>query len=184
MKMTCCAVCIVMISGCIPQPIYHSVKNENEKSNQKFFSFKTDTASRKTDYDGSGISKEGRDAMMSEIRSWMGTPYRLGMVEKGKGTDCSGFVGYVFRKTVNVDLPRETKAMFAAGESVAEKNLKFGDLVYFQSTYKGSQGPSHVGIYVGEKKMAHASTTVGVTISDLSETYYMKHFLGYRRIMK
>ncbi|MBL7959084.1 C40 family peptidase, partial [bacterium] len=101
--------------------------------------------------------------MMSEIKSWIGTPYRFGMVEKGKGTDCSGFVGSVFKKVLNVDLPRQSAEMYSAGESIGQEELKFGDLVFFQNTYKGAKGASHVGIWVGDGKFAHASTTVGVT---------------------
>lgn len=45
------------------------------------------------------LTKDKQDAMMAEIRSWIGTPYKFGMVEKSKGTDCSGFVGSVFKKS-------------------------------------------------------------------------------------
>jgi cell wall-associated NlpC family hydrolase len=122
--------------------------------------------------------------MMKEIKSWIGTPYRFGKVEKGKGTDCSGFVGAVFQKTFNMNLPRQSSDMYGSGESISKNELKFGDLVFFQNTYKGSKGASHVGIYIGKDKFAHASTTVGVTISELSEDYYAKHYLGCRRVIK
>jgi cell wall-associated NlpC family hydrolase len=190
------AVFMAVMSGCVPQPIYHAIKKDTESS-RPINATDTSAMAQKAFVDSSrgsrggvglplavGVSKEQQDAMMQEIKSWMGTPYRFGKVEKGKGTDCSGFVGAVFKKVLNLDLPRESGAMYAAGEPVAEKDLKFGDLVFFQNTYKGAQGASHVGIYVGDKKMAHASTTVGVTLSDLSESYYTKHFLGCRRVVK
>jgi hypothetical protein len=188
-----------LFMGCVPQPIYHSIKKDGGAAKTVSIPAGSDTISAVQNAAGDstnrlgegkgvmvlgGISKDQQDALMREIKSWMGTPYRFGMVEKGKGTDCSGFVGYVYKKILNLDLPRESRAMFAEGESVAEKELKFGDLVFFQNTYKGAQGASHVGIFVGGNRLAHASTTVGVTISDLSESYYTKHFLGCRRIVK
>lgn len=194
--------CLVFMWCCTPQPIYHSIKRsgestENATKNAGWFH---SDSSRSTAKNGSQqnagiaaaavplaagvLTKDKQDAMMAEIRSWIGTPYKFGMVEKGKGTDCSGFVGSVFKKVLNVDLPRQSADMYASGNSVVQKDMKFGDLVFLQNTYKGAKGASHVGIYVGEDKMAHASTTVGVTISELSEDYYKKHYLGCKRILK
>jgi lipoprotein Spr len=187
---------LLLLIGCVPQPIYHTIRKEGDISKQAGTA-DTSTMAQKGTADSSngskaamglplavGVSKDQQNAMMQEIKSWMGTPYRFGKVEKGKGTDCSGFVGAVFKKVLNLDLPRESAAMYASGETVTQQDLRFGDLVFFQNTYKGSQGASHVGIYVGDNKLAHASTTVGVTVSDLSESYYEKHFLGYRRVVK
>lgn len=188
--------------SCVPQPIYQSIKKTedvdgNTSKNSGWFSpdsVKSGSGNSHQQTLTSGavaipfmagaLAKDKQDAMMAEIRSWIGTPYKFGTVEKGKGTDCSGFVGYVFKKVLNMDLPRSSSDMYSAGQSIAQKDLKFGDLVFFQNTYKGSKGASHVGIYVGDNKFAHASTTVGVTISELSEDYYAKHFLGCRKILK
>lgn len=191
----------LFIWSCTPQPIYQSIKKtgestQNVSKNTGWFGSDSSKTSSKTNsqqavtmaaavpLSAGALTKDKQDAMMSEIRSWIGTPYKFGMIEKGKGTDCSGFVGSVYKKVLNIDLPRQSADMYATGESVAQKDLKFGDLVFFQNTYKGAKGASHVGIYVGEDKIAHASTTVGVTISDLSEDYYKKHYLGCRKILK
>ena len=198
--------CVLFVSvsyfSCIPQPIYYSVKktetgvDESTLTKGGLVSDSTKSGSDKTNQAASSagalsiplsgviLTKDKQDAMMAEIKSWMGTPYKFGMVEKGKGTDCSGFVGYVFKKVLDIDLPRQSADMYNTGESIGQKDLKFGDLVFFQNTYKGSKGASHVGIWVGDNKFAHASTTVGVTISDLSEDYYSKHYLGCKKILK
>lgn len=189
--------------SCTPQPIYQSLKKTDDSNAQttKKSGWLTPDSAKSNSSPGNpasistagaitvpllagNLSKEKQDAMMTEIKAWIGTPYRFGLVEKGKGTDCSGFVGFVFKKVHNIDLPRTSDAMYGVGEPVSKKDLKFGDLVFLQNTYKGSKGASHVGVYVGENKLAHASTTVGVTISDLSEEYYSKHYLGCRRILK
>lgn len=189
--------------NCTPQPVYRSIKRAGDGATSGlskpgwFRADSSDIGTKNTGqqaavtgsaaamiYTGGALTKDKQDAMMAEIKSWIGTPYRFGMVEKGKGTDCSGFVGSVFKKVLNVDLPRQSAEMYSAGEPITQKDLKFGDLVFFQNTYKGSKGASHVGIWVGDGKFAHASTTVGVTISELSEDYYTKHYLGCRKIIK
>ncbi|MCB0832842.1 MAG: C40 family peptidase [Bacteroidetes bacterium] len=130
------------------------------------------------------LSTTEQNAILKEIESWMGTPYAFGKIEKGKGVDCSGFVVSVFKQALSMDLPRQTSELYSTGVQVQKSELKFGDLVFLEGTYKGSKGASHVGIFVGNDQMAHASTTAGVTISKLSEEYYVKHHLGCRRIIK
>lgn len=125
-----------------------------------------------------------RTALLNEIEAWKGTPYRYGMVERGKGTDCSGFVQYVVKKIYGIDLPRQTSEMAKYGRPVEKKNLRFGDLVFFQNTYRGAKGASHVGLYIGNNRFVHAEIEVGVTISDLNEKYYRKHYRESRRILK
>lgn len=192
----------IMHFGCTPLPIYQSIKKTEEATlNSTKNAGRPVNDSLKSGFSNDSkqagapgvvvipiiagsLTKDKQDAMMAEIKSWVGTPYKFGMAEKGKGTDCSGFVGSVFKKVLNVDLPRQSGDMYKEGESITQKDLKFGDLVFFQNTYKGSKGASHVGIYVGDNKCAHASTTVGVTISNLSEDYYRKHYLGCRKILK
>ncbi len=192
------ALAVLVISGCVPQPIYQSVKTDRASSVHTSIQSATTgidsmSSSNSAKAAAGGMaapaatglwSKEKQEAMMKEIRSWIGTPYKFGLVEKGKGTDCSGFVGAVFQKVLNVSLPRQSADMYGSGETVLKNELKFGDLVFFQNTYKGAKGASHVGIYVGDDRIAHASTTVGVTISELSEDYYAKHYLGCRRMIK
>lgn len=169
------------LAACTPMPIYMSTNRSGTTKTGEGHTGAATGAS--TGVYRSGIPEKQRNAVMTEIREWMGTPYRFGVVEKGKGTDCSGFVGFVFRKVLEVELPREAADMYERGEHVTEAELRFGDLVFFQNTYKGAHGASHVGIYVGDGQFAHASTTVGVTLSRLSEEYYRSHFLGCKRVL-
>lgn len=167
-------------TGCTPAPIYTSMRNATSKSKA---GSKATAAFRDTGMAGQiAVSGDLQNALRREIDTWMGTPYAFGVVEKGKGTDCSGFVGAVFRQVLGKDLPRQASDMYSLGEPVEVDELRFGDLVFFQNTYKGARGASHVGIYLGEGSFAHASTTVGVTLSLLKEAYYQKHFLGCRRM--
>jgi hypothetical protein len=112
------------------------------------------------------------------IGKLMGIDYDYGGTTTS-GFDCSGFTGYVFRK-LGVDLPRSSREQFATGKKVARDNLRPGDLVFFNTS---GNGVSHVGIYVGENKFAHASSSRGVTITSLSDSYYVKRYIGARRVL-
>jgi cell wall-associated NlpC family hydrolase len=98
------------------------------------------------------------------------------------GFDCSGFTKYVYSQfgyTIN----RTASTQLDNGVSVSRDELQPGDLVMFK---KGSGGTraSHVGLYIGNGKFVHASTSrVGVIVSSLSEAYYTTGFVGARRIL-
>lgn len=66
------------------------------------------------------------------------------------------------------------------GTAVEKSELSAGDLVFFNTTGKGV---SHVGVYIGDGKFAHASSSKGVTVSKLSESYYVNRYVGAKRIM-
>ncbi|GFN34041.1 C40 family peptidase [Paenibacillus xylaniclasticus] len=119
------------------------------------------------------------DSKLNEIvDSVYGTPYRAAGTTT-KGFDCSGFTMYVF-KQFGIDLPHSSSAQSKLGKKVAKDDLREGDLVFFNTSGKGV---SHVGIYVGDGKFAHSSSSKGITISKLSDSYYSKRYLSARRIM-
>lgn len=110
---------------------------------------------------------------------YIGTPYRFGG-EGGNGIDCSSFVQQVFQAN-RIDLPRTAREQINVGSDVAPADLRKGDLVFFQ-TY--ASYPSHVGIYLGDGKMIHASSGKGeVTISDMNSDYYRPRYLGAKRVV-
>jgi cell wall-associated NlpC family hydrolase len=115
------------------------------------------------------------EAMMGTINLYLGTPYKYGG-EDFSGIDCSGFVRNVYRE-VGVDLPRSSREMFVVGEKTSEP--EFGDLVFFHCE---SRSVDHVGICLGDRKFAHSSTRLGVTIDYLEEPYYKRRYLGARKI--
>lgn len=120
--------------------------------------------------------------LRAEINTWLGTPYKYGGSQKQVGTDCSGFVSSVLQKTADLSLPRSANEMYSVGASVPVKDLKPGDLVFFKNTIPGKPGVHHVGIYLGSLEFAHASTTEGVVVSNLLETYYKEKYAGARRV--
>lgn len=126
-----------------------------------------------------GSSTSQADAIIATAKKYIGVPY-LWAGSTPSGFDCSGYVQYVF-KAHGISLNRTAATQYQHGTSVSKSNLKPGDLVFFQNTYKA--GISHVGIYIGDGKFIHASSSKGVTISNLSSSYYVSHYYGARRIL-
>ncbi|WP_028392492.1 C40 family peptidase [Bacillus cihuensis] len=94
-----------------------------------------------------------------------------------KGFDCSGFLTYVFEKSADVKLPRTVSGIYNKGVKVSKPQV--GDVVFFE-TYKS--GASHAGIYVGNNQFIHSSSSNGVSISSLDNSYWSKRYIGAKRI--
>jgi len=116
--------------------------------------------------------------IVSASKPWLGAPYKYGGRDY-QGVDCSGFVQQIFQQVFGIDLPRTTEEMFAEGSFVRSGWLNCADLLFFKNVRGG--GVDHVGIYIGNNKFVHASSSQGVVISDLSSDYYSKHFVSARR---
>lgn len=104
-----------------------------------------------------------------------GIPYVFGGTSPN-GFDCSGFVQYVFRQA-GIELPRMADEQYYATQKTARPDI--GHLVFF-STYL--PGVSHVGIYVGNDNFIHASSSRGITISSLKESYWQNAYVGSGKI--
>jgi peptidoglycan DL-endopeptidase LytE len=111
---------------------------------------------------------------------FLGTRYRFGGTSRN-GLDCSAFVQKVFNE-MEVTLPRTAREQFEKGEVVSRGDMQKGDLVFFR-TY--ASFPSHVGIYLGDNKMIHASSRDRrVVISSVDTPYYRSRFIGAKRVAK
>lgn len=96
--------------------------------------------------------------------------------------DCSGFTYYVIKKTTGKTIPRSSSSQGQYGKYVSRNNLKKGDLVFFATTGKGRI--SHAGIYIGDKKFIHSSSTQGkVVISSMASGHYYNTFVNGRRVI-
>lgn len=123
---------------------------------------------------------DGVKQLKSAAYGFLGTRYRFGGNSRN-GLDCSAFVQQVFRE-LDVSLPRSAREQFEVGSEVTPGDLQKGDLVFFR-TY--ASFPSHVGIYLGNNRMIHASSRDRrVVISTLNTQYYRARFIGAKRIAK
>lgn len=121
-----------------------------------------------------------REKILFEIIAYLDTPYKYGGVDRN-GIDCSAFTKHVYSTALGLELPRSASEQFNFGEKISSKgDLNFGDLIFFNTTRRSY--PGHVGIFIGENLFAHASRSLGVTVSSLESTYYKQRFVGARRI--
>lgn len=124
-------------------------------------------------YTGPLIKKK----LYDQYKQWKGTKYKLGGLNKN-GIDCSGFVFITFKSKFGILLPRTTHLQVTAGRNVKKGQLQAGDLVFFKTgRYK-----RHVGIYLERGKFLHASTSQGVTISRLENSYWRAKYWRAKRI--
>ena len=120
-----------------------------------------------------------REKMLFEIVNYLETPYVYGG-NGMNGIDCSAFIQNIFQSTAGINLPRTASEQYGVGTSVARSSLKFGDLVFFNTTRKSY--PGHVGIFIGNDMFAHASSSLGVTISSLKSSYFNSRYVGGKRV--
>jgi len=110
---------------------------------------------------------------------WHGTPYRFGGSTLS-GVDCSALVQDAYRYVYQLNLPRTTTEQRRIGHAVNTNGLAVGDLLFF----KPDRNNNHVGIYLGNQRFVHASSSKGVTISPLNDVYWLPRLTQARRILK
>ncbi|GED44551.1 hypothetical protein HME01_04030 [Vreelandella aquamarina] len=120
-----------------------------------------------------------RQALLEQHQRWAGTPYRIGGTTD-RGIDCSALVRNVFRDTFDVELPRSTQDQVHEGRPIDRQELQAGDLVFFRPPGRYN----HVGIYVGNGYFLHASTSKGVIISSLDNSYWQRYYWQSRRALE
>ncbi len=116
------------------------------------------------------------DELVKEAKKYLDVPYVWGG-STPKGFDCSGFLNYVFDKSSDVNLPRTVSEIYKKGTNVSKPQV--GDIVFFE-TYK--PGASHAGIYIGNDQFIHSSSSKGVSIASMDNSYWSPRYLGAKSI--
>jgi len=127
---------------------------------------------------GVALSATSNMKLFHFVYDWIGTPYRFGGSSK-KGIDCSAFTKELYSEVFNLDIQRSSRDIFSTVSPVSKDELKEGDLVFFKIH---SRRISHVGIYLGNNRFAHASSR-GVAISSLDDAYYSRYFYRGGRLL-
>jgi hypothetical protein len=123
--------------------------------------------------------KEVRNKKLYQfVSDWYGVPYKYGGCDKS-GTDCSCLTDNLYSSVYQKKLPRSATEMAKTCERIGSSSVNEGDLVFFKIN---SKEVSHVGVVLRNNKFVHASTSRGVIISDINETYYKKYFYCFGKM--
>jgi cell wall-associated NlpC family hydrolase len=141
-----------------------------------------DSASKAFDKEPSMVPTGAVNRIDEAAQKWIGTPYKFGG-QSSSGVDCSAMVQSVY-KQAGVAMPRTAREQYTKGVAVSPEDLQPGDLIFLQGTQKALPGgvASHVGIYLGDGIIQHASVKRGVIREKMGAMWDQK-FLGIRRVV-
>ncbi|OLN24246.1 hypothetical protein BTO30_01630 [Domibacillus antri] len=128
---------------------------------------------------------EAASATVGEIvtaygKKFMGVPYVFGGTSP-RGFDCSGFTQYIFKNSAGISLPRTAEQQYKIGKAVSKSNLQPGDLIFYANTYK--PGISHVGVYAGGNIVLNATSSSGITLVSMNDSYWGSKYAGAKRVI-
>lgn len=127
--------------------------------------------------EGKAAAYTGQD-IVTISKKYLGVPYLYGGTTT-RGFDCSGYTKYVYNEA-GITIKRTAAEQYTQGKAVQRANLQPGDLVFFSSNGKSI---SHVGIYTGENSFISSTTSKGVSIASMNNTYWKPIYVGAKRII-
>ena len=132
-------------------------------------------------YQRRGSSGSARN-VVAYAKRFLGTRYVWGASRPG-AFDCSGFTQYVMKHAKGRMIPRVSRRQAYYGRYVTRRNLRAGDLIFFDTSRRRRGYVNHVGIYIGNGKFIHASSGKHrVVITSLNKPFYRQRFMWGRRI--
>ena len=126
----------------------------------------------------------GAEDVLFRALGLVGTPYRWGGNTPDSGFDCSGFIGYLFKEELGMQLPRSSRDMINIDAPlVSRDDLEPGDLLFFSTS--GRNRVSHAGIYMGDNQFIHSSSSRsgGVRVDSLDDRYWSRTFIEAKRAL-
>jgi lipoprotein Spr len=165
------------------KPAVRSERLAGSKQSQQQYSHQT--ISKRSKQFGLRLTRADHIALYNTCGDWIGVKYRHGGNTKN-GVDCSGFVSAIYKQVYGIKLERKSANILRKNCTVIPKsNLREGDLVFFRTVGSGKRNiPTHVGIYLKNGRFVHASLAHGVTVSSLSEAYYVRTWITGGRVKR
>jgi murein DD-endopeptidase len=112
---------------------------------------------------------------------YKGAKYKWGGKTPKQGFDASGFTQFIYdNSAADIKLPRTSKEQYKVGKTVSKKNLKEGDLVFFNTN---SKGVSFVGIYLEKGNFIAVTVSKGVSIQNMNSKYWKTKYVGAKRVL-
>lgn len=112
------------------------------------------------------------ESLMTAYNEWKGTKYQWGGDSKS-GIDCSALTRRVYRTVFNgFELPRVSIDQVKKGKVVSQESLKPGDILFFRPR----NSVNHTAVYLGNSLFINASSSQGVVLSSLENSYWNKYF--------
>jgi lipoprotein Spr len=172
------AVCQLFITYCsrqlYPEPSFRNIGSQAEKKKLKDF---MDAGTEKR----INTNNTSADEIIKTAQQYLGVPHCMGGTTM-KCMDCSGLLVAVFAKH-GIILPHNSEKQARYGKIIkATDELRKGDLVFFIRSYKTDRFITHSGIYIGNNKFIHTSSTNGVTITSLSDPWWNEKFIFGTRV--
>jgi len=172
----------ITATGIVTNVTWRALKKAKEKKGRVLPEIKIVPAVNTKDfsalYGKTFLTKAQGAALVATAKTFIGVPYVFGGNDP-TGFDCSGLLQYVF-KLNGFTIPRLADEQYNLGRKAEINKLLPGDLVFF-TTY--TAGVSHCGLYVDNGKFFHASSSRGVTISNLSDEYWKVRFVGAKNLV-
>lgn len=119
-----------------------------------------------------------KNKILFQYKKWKGVKYKFGGGNHS-GIDCSSLAQKIYSAAFYKNIPRSTNNQIKMGKKVLFAKIQPGDLVFFQT----KRNVRHVGVYIGKYKFVHASSSHGVMISNLKNSYWINHFETARRVL-
>ena len=161
-KLVVVFVCAMLLTACSSVPYYGS-KNPSVK-----------VAGKRADFSDTPKIKQ---TLNQQYKDWRHVQHRMGGTSK-KGIDCSGLVYRTYRTKFGFDMPRSTEYQSKVGRSIQQSQLRAGDMVFF----KTGIFTRHVGMYIDKGNFLHVSSSKGVMISNLEDSYWTSAYWKAQRI--